>query len=403
MNMTTPLDGLEKITSYAPFSDLKIIDMDTHWSEPMDLWSSRAPASLKNKVPRVMTKDGMANWVIGEEETVIQMASPLSVIGKDAKKIYGGEFFSSTFDEVHEASWDLTKRVQFMDAFGIHAQILYPNVGGIGFTYFRSQDKDLKTAVTQIYNDAAAEIQSDTNGRVLPMAVIPFWDIDHAVKEVERAMGMGLHGIVLGGDVHLADMPDLGQAYWNPLWELCESEQIPVNFHIGGSDLAALNMKNASWPTFGAEAYLALGSSVMYIENARVIGNLIYSGVPERFPKIQFVSVESGLGWLPFYLASLDYQLIETAPSEAVKLSLKPSEYFKRNFHASFWFETETVEASVEALGVDQVMFETDFPHPTCLYPGPLSYLKRSIGGMDAESQRKILQDNAAKLYKIPL
>ena len=133
---------------------------------------------------------------------------------------------------------------------------------------------------------------------------------------------------------------------------------------------------------------------------------MIYSGVPERFPKLKFVSVESGIGWIPFYLEALDYQLVETAPTETSFMSMKPSEYFKRNFYASFWFESalgQSLKNCVDSLGADNIMFETDFPHPTCLYPGPLGFLKRSLAGVDAPIRKKLLQDNAAKLYKVDL
>jgi predicted TIM-barrel fold metal-dependent hydrolase len=400
--MDTTVKPLESITSDPRFADLKVIDVDTHWSEPPDLWTARAPSAFRNKVPRIAEKDGSDFWVIGEEATVIQKASPASVVGKDGSKRIGGDFLASLYGDVHEASWNLVSRVGFMDRLGIQTQILYPNVGGLGYTYFRSDDKALKNLCTAIYNDAAVEIQESTKGRVLPMAVIPFWDIGDALKEIERTHAMGLHGIVLGGDVQTIGMPDLGQDYWTPMWEMCESLGIPVNFHIGGSQLCEQTLKNASWPSFGTESWLALGSAMMYVDNARVIGNLIYAGVPERFPRLKLVSVESGVGWIPFYLQALDYQMTENAPSEAARLSMKPSEYFKRNFYASFWFE-RGLEHVLEYLGTDHVMFETDFPHPTCLYPGPLEHVRASVAHLGTDTRRKLMQDNAARLYKIRL
>ncbi|MBK8972337.1 MAG: amidohydrolase [Hahellaceae bacterium] len=144
----------------------------------------------------------------------------------------------------------------------------------------------------------------------------------------------------------------------------------------------------------------------MFVDNGRVIGNLIFSGVLERFPKLKVCLVESGLGWIPFYLEALDYQLVENAPKETSFMTMKPSEYFKRNFFASFWFETNLgrgLADIVEALGEDNIMFETDFPHPTCLYPEPLEFLQKSLRGIDKSVQRKLLQDNAARVYNIDL
>ena len=112
-----------------------------------------------------------------------------------------------------------------------------------------------------------------------------------------------------------------------------------------------------------------MGSANLFMGNARVVGNMIYSGVPERFPDVKFVSVESGVGWLPFFLEVLDHQMAETAPNELAELSMPPSDYFRRQFYGCFWFERSTVRPTLEYVGAQSLMFETDFPHPTCLDP----------------------------------
>jgi predicted TIM-barrel fold metal-dependent hydrolase len=392
---------IQNITEHPAFSGLKIIDVDTHWSEPVDLWTSRAPAAMKSRVPRIERQGEKLNWVLGEDRTVIMPGSPISVIGTDGTKRRSGDFMASRHGEVHESSTNLKARLEVMDKLGIHAQILYPNVGGSMSTYFKTSDDELRGLMVRIYNDAAAEAQADTGNRILPMAVVPFWNIDEAVSEVVRAHELGMRGVVMGGDPHTANLPDLGTRHWDPLWEVCTDLGMPVNFHIGGSTVAEQTLFSASWPSQGPERWLALGSAIMYIDNARVIGNLILAGVPERFPRIQFVSVESGVGWIPFYLEALDYQAVESARTETAHLSMTPMEYFKRNFYASFWFETASLLPAVEKLGAGRIMFETDYPHPTCLYPSPVDALERSIGGLKPALQRQILQDNAAKLYRI--
>jgi predicted TIM-barrel fold metal-dependent hydrolase len=139
------------------------------------------------------------------------------------------------------------------------------------------------------------------------------------------------------------------------------------------------------------------------MSNARVLGNLIFSGVLERFPDVKFVSVESGIGWIPFFLESLDYQLYESSPSVVDALSMLPSEYFRRQVYGCFWFEHRMVRQVIDALGASQVLFETDFPHPTCLYPDPLGSVTRALDGLDDDVVRRVLQDNAVELYRVPL
>ena len=157
------------------------------------------------------------------------------------------------------------------------------------------------------------------------------------------------------------------------------------------------------WPTLDGERKLAIGSAMMYLSNARTLANLIFSGVLERFPGVKFVSVESGIGWIPFFLESLDYQLYESSPSVVDELSMLPSEYFKRQVYGCFWFEHRMLASVIDALGPSQILFETDFPHPTCLYPDPLTAAAQALEGMPDEVKRQVLQDNAAELYRVRL
>ena len=139
----------------------------------------------------------------------------------------------------------------------------------------------------------------------------------------------------------------------------------------------------------------------MFMSNARIIANLCMSDLFDRFPGLQVASAESGLGWIPFLLETLEYQLAENAAGQ--HYSLTPAEYFARNVYSCFWFERKNIADSVRQVGVDNVMFETDFPHPTCLYPAPLQHAASGLAALDLASRKKILSENAAKVYAIPL
>jgi predicted TIM-barrel fold metal-dependent hydrolase len=113
------------------------------------------------------------------------------------------------------------------------------------------------------------------------------------------------------------------------------------------------------------------------------------------------VSVESGGGWIPFILEALDYEMAENAPKQMAELSLLPSEYFRRQIYATTWFERRDISSVVAAIGADNLLFETDFPHPTCLYPDPLAVADANLAALPAEARRKILGDNAVALYRL--
>jgi predicted TIM-barrel fold metal-dependent hydrolase len=386
-----------------PLEGLKIIDTDSHISEPHDLWSSRAPAGFRHRLPHVVEKDGGRHWVV-EGDVEIGPATPVSVVRKDGTKARGVEFFGWQIEDVHAASSDMRARLAVLDRFGIHAQLIYPNVAGFGNQNFmKVEDTELRKLCATVYNDAMAEIQAESGGRILPMALVPWWKIEDCVGEVLRAKSLGLRGIVMCSDPDSIGLPDLGDDAWTPFWEVCEDQEMPVNFHIAASQTSFNMFGRASWPSMGMRRRLALGSTNLFMENARVIGNLLFSGVLERFPRVKVVSVESGIGWIPFLLEALDYEWEETGSQDEKTLRMPPSEYFRRQVYGCFWFERTAPKLLVDAIGADNLLFETDFPHPTCLYPKVREHLAEVTADWSEAILRKILQDNAAKLYKVDL
>jgi len=381
---------------------IKVIDVDTHLTEPYDLWSARAPARWKDRVPQVKQIGGRPQWVI-DGDTVMRFASPSSVVRTGGDKSRGIEFMKWQIEEVHPGSYDVKARLAFMDSEGIYAQILYPNLLGFGGQRAASLDPELRLVCTQIFNDAMADIQRESGGRIFPMALMPWWDVELAVKETRRCHAMGLKGINTNSSPQDHKIPDLGQRYWDPLWEVCSEFSMPVNFHIGSSTEGMDWYGKASWPCQTEEQKLALGSTMLFMHNAQVFANIIYCGLLERFPKLNFVSVESGVGWMPFLLEALDYELDEAAPHARDFLTMRPSEYFKRQIYACFWFEQKGFRAALDIIGPDNIMFETDFPHPTCLYPKALEHVADTLKGLDFDTRRKLLSANAARVYSIPL
>ena len=385
-----------------PYADLKVIDVDAHITEPDDLWTKRAPAAYAERVPRVIDVDGAPMWSI--DGVLLGRAGGGSVIKGDLVKQPGTEFMRWPHGVSHASAYDMEARVEVMDQLGLYAQILYPNAGGFGSQKFADvKDVELRRLCASIYNEAMIEIQETSGGRLMPMALLPWWDIDGSVAEAHRAAAAGFHGITMCSDPQNRGLPDLGERVWDPLWEVLSEDQLSVNFHIGASQSSMTWFGDSPWPSLDDERKLALGSSMMYLSNARVIANIIYSGVLERFPDLKIVSVESGIGWIPFFLEALDYQRLESMPHAFDYLTMQPSDYFRRQIYGCFWFETASIPLVIDSIGVDNIMFETDYPHPTCLYPDPLERVAKALEGLSAESQRKLLQDNAAELYHVSL
>ena len=398
--MTQPASSAEVEAS---IRSLKIIDTDSHISEPLDLWSSRAPAGYKELLPHVREVDGERHWMVNRDIDLGSVAyNTVSVIRKDGSKATGLEFERWSREEVHVASYDMKARVSLLNDFGLHAQVVYPNLAGFGNQNFlKVEDLELRNLCATVYNDAMAEIQAESGDRILPMALMPWWNVDDCVNEVRRSKELGLRGIVTCSDPDSVGMPDLSDDAWSPFWEVCNDLEVPVNFHIAASQTSLNMWGRAAWPSMGEHRRLALGSVNLFMENARVVSNLLYSGILERFPQVKIVSVESGIGWIPFLLEALDYEWEETDSKSELAVPMVPSDYFRRQIYSTFWFERAAPKKLIEEIGEDNIMFETDFPHPTCKYPDVQEYLADVVADWSETTRRKILQDNAARLYRV--
>jgi uncharacterized protein len=387
-------------------SKIKIIDADTHLTEPHDMWIKRAPASIRDRVPQVKMLDGVRSWVIDGDQSIGTGAHPNSSVLKQGGKVRDlDKFLKLQFEDVHAGSSDVRERLKVMDEAGIYAQIVYPNILGFGGQASARVDPDLRLATVQIYNDAMAELQEESGQRLFPMALLPWWDVAQAVKETERCAAMGLKGININSDPHTSRdeagelLPDLGHEHWYPLWEVCEDRKIPINFHIGASETAIDWMGQQGWPSLPYDLRSGISGAMIFFNNGKVVSNLIYSGILDRYKGLKFVSVESGIGWVPFLMEALDYQLEEIAETKGFEK--KPSEYFRSNFYACFWFEKKDVSEQLHRVGIDNCLFETDFPHPTSLYP--IDNLEERLSALTPEDRAKVLSLNAAKLYNIAI
>ncbi len=377
---------------------IHVIDADTHITEVHDLWTSRASASYRDRVPQVKEVNGELAWYIDGDQRM-GPAQTSCCIRKDGTKSFGFELTKMKIDDIFEGAFSVPSRLAFMDDAGISAQVAYPNLLGFGNQKSMGVDPDLRLVTTQIFNDASAEIQSDSGDRIFPMALLPWWDIKASVAEAERCRAMGLRGINLNSMPEAQGYPVLGDDHWTPLWELCSDYDLPVNFHIGGGMENTDWYGKGSWPTDDLRLKMAFGSSQMPLTNFQILSNILLSRFLEKFPKLKIVSVESGVTWIPFMLESLEYQMQDQGIDYQVPLF----ELFQRQIYACTWFDKRMLPEASRLLGIDNILYETDFPHPTCVYPDPLEFIADAATGFTPEERKKVFGLNAAKLYNIPL
>jgi predicted TIM-barrel fold metal-dependent hydrolase len=383
------------------FDTYKVIDVDTHLTEPPDTWTRSFPVSLHDKVPHIERIDGVDQWMVSGER--IGAPGYYSMAGFDGIMPISTP---KTFDDIHPAMFDAKARLAFLDEEGVDAQILYPNVGGFGNGYFlRLGDRELVAQCVRAYNDFLTDWCSADPARLIPISAVPFWDLDLAISEIERCLDMGHKAINFCNQPQDYGQPPLASKHWDPIWKTVQDAGVPVSFHVGGGSMGTLfeDTANMGWMTNFAKV-----SSMIFMDNMRCMADLIFGGMCHRFPELKFVSVESGVGWLPGALETFDWQWNNGGVrDEHPEYDLTPSEYFRRQLYGCFWFEQHSALAAIDVLP-DNIMFETDYPHPTCMHPGPRTaatrpreYAQKLLGGLPEDVIRKVLYETAAKVYGI--
>jgi predicted TIM-barrel fold metal-dependent hydrolase len=381
--------------------NIRVIDTDTHVTEPPDLWTSRVPRKFVDRVPHVEVhpETGHHHWRIGD--SWLMSVGFYAVAGwKEHPPATPHEL-----EEVDPGAWKAEDRLERMDEYGIFAQVLYPNLIGFESPLFMNLGPELSLVCTQAYNDFITEFASVDPRRLIPIAMVPFWDQDAAVKEMERCAAHGHRGILFANKYEMIGMPSFADPHWDRIYAAAQDMDLSINFHVGFSQsktgsAMAMSQLLANFDPRPAAKATALG----LMSNGDSIATIITSGLCDRFPRLKFVSVESGFGFIPYLLENLDWHW--KGYGAHLKSPMLPSEYFRRQCYGSFWFETSTLP--LLELYPDNFMFETDYPHPTSMSPGPASpaevpkvHIEKHFAGIADEIVRKALHDNAAAVYHL--
>ena len=380
---------------------IRVVDADTHLTEPPDLWTARMPERFRDEAPRVELHEpsGTWRWLIGDRWC--SLVGNYSIAGWPEPM----PSCPPTLADANPACFDAGARLRHMDEYGIYAQVLYPNVIAFeGHAFMALKDEALKLACVRTYNDYQAEFASVAPERFVQVAMLPFWDLDESTRELRRCHELGHRGMLWAATLEKHGLPDFADPHWDPLYRVAQDLGMSVNFHVGVGNTAE-EIEQAMDRTAFEPAYQTQRSSMTFVSNVRTVGVLLTSGLCDRFPELDFVSVESGFGYIPFLLDALDWQWVGTGASDRYPGRMMPSEYFRRQVYAMFWFEKNALPLLADYQ--DNVMFETDFPHPTCLHPGPshspspTEIIERDTKIVGADVMRKVLHDNAARVYHI--
>jgi predicted TIM-barrel fold metal-dependent hydrolase len=361
-------------------NDLSIYSCDDHLdlnSVPVDLWESRLPAALREQGPRVVDHNGAPTWVA---EGRVFGPSGQPPTGKMSAIARTG------VDDDGFRAGDPKRRLEDMDRDHIKASVIYgPSIFGLPL-----RDLELKEACYGAYNDFAVEFNAVDNARLCLLARLPGHHPEYAVSELTRCAAGGHRGAIL--EVFGADLADEG---WARFWAVAEEAALPISFHIGGGT-SKLRLGLTSWkaPAFGSVAPMQLDEPV---------STMMFSGAFERHPGLKVVLAESGLGWLPYFLNRMDHEW-EVWRDGGLDYTLRtpPSELFHRQVLTTF--EDESVGPELIAqLGVDNVMWASDYPHPDSTFPNSTEAIARNLGHLDHDAVQHIVGFNCARLYRFSI
>ncbi len=385
---------------------LKVVDTDTHVTEPPDLWTSRLPSKWAMYAPRVELDPDISEprWRIGE-----WWLTPVAWFSSAGwPEFYPGH--PPTLEEADAGTWNPVERLKRMDEYGIYAAVLYPNLIAFNtYAFMKAKDLEFSLACVRAYNDFITEFASVDRKRLVPISMLPFWDLEAARTEMERCRTMGHPGVLFANKYEQIGLPPFYEPYWDPILSAAQEMEMSINFHIGFSSnntpesSKRLPVTPAAMASLGYNSKNQVKSGALAIMgNADIIAKIVTSDLCERYPELNFVSVESGFGYVPYLLESLDWHCHNYGAQQAG--TLLPSEYFRRQCYGTFWFEKMSLPLLEEY--PDNFMFETDYPHQTSLSPGPASsalrpdkHIASAFSGVPAQIARKVLYENAAKLY----
>jgi predicted TIM-barrel fold metal-dependent hydrolase len=365
----------------------RIISADSHVNPPKELWVKAAPASLRERAPRVESTPQGDFWITDSQIS--------GAIGLDAAAGRKPEEFKAhglTYKDMRPGSYDPTARLADMDLDGVDAEVLY--FGGPVTQYAR--DAELRRFVVRTYNDWMRELSQAAPTRLVGLGHVPLMDLGEGQEELARIAKLGLRGF------HVDPFPDErgGKPLWHeayePFWSLVEETGLPMSFHIVGprNQNVAATFQN---PTPGVkETFIAIAP----ISICEVVSTLVFTGILARHPKLRFVLVECGIGWIPYFLERMDQTFEKHRFWTKSVITEKPSTYWYRQGFATFIRDLAGVAAR-ERAGVGNIMWSTDYPHSDSTWPKSREALAEHFAGVPAADRIRICGGNAAQLYHL--
>ena len=386
-----------------------IVSVDDHVIEPPGVWQDRVPARYKDVAPRIIKEpDGQEYWVYEDKKMVTGGLGAVAGRRKEDITVDG-----YPYSEMRAGCYDPAARLIDMDEAGILASLNFPSIPRFcGQLFWEAKDKDLALLCVRAYNDwMIDEWCATARGRYIPLTIIPLWDPQLAVKEIERTAAKGSHSFCFSENFEPLGLPTIHDSshYWDPVIAAANDMDQVLSIHIGSSSTM---YKVASNSPFMAN--MSMGA----IRPAGCMLSWIFSGMFQRYPDIKIALSEGSIGWIPWFLER-SQQVLETQKHWVAKGQQYPgsaegahavnvdTDVFKidiyddyRNHFYGCFIDDQTGLRMLDVIGEDNVMIETDYPHSDTTWPHSIKLAHERLSGLTEAVQYKILRGNAERLYQ---
>ena len=371
-----------------------IVSVDDHLTEPADLFVNRFPAKLRDRAPRlIITEDGSEAW---QYKNRVYQDNGMSVVAGRPPEEWTLDPLN--FDEMRRSAWDVHARVKDMDLDGIWASLCFPS-GAWGFTgrvLSMNTEEEVGLAAIRAWNSwMIEEWHGAYPERFIPMQLPWFKDPVLAGEEVRRNAERGFTSVSFLESPHLLKLPPITDIkHWEPFFKACEETGTIISMHCGasgfvlqGSPGGGLNVQTSLFP---AGAFCAAV-------------DWVWAGIPALYPNLKIALSEGGIGWVPMAINRLDYVLEHSgAGGDPWTYDVTPSEALRRNFYFCMLDDPATLDQR-HLIGIDHILFETDFPHADSTWPTSQDLLRKRFAGIPRHEAVMMAGGNAARLFRQPL
>ena len=391
----------------------KIVSVDDHVVEPAHVWERWLPAKHREKAPRIERRgigtmrhvgggtyeqtfdpDGPQAdcWVY--EDLVYIHKRHVAAVGFDRDDM---TMSPMTYDEMRPGCYEPKARVDDMELNWVEASLSFPSFPRFcGQTFLEAKDRELAEACVYAYNDwMVDEWCGDSGGRLIPLPIIPLWDVELAAAEVRRNAARGAHAVCFSEIPAVLGLPSIHTGDWDPFFAACAETRTVVCMHIGSS---------SKMPATSADAPVAVAATLSFGNAMSSLTDFLFSGVLVRFPDLKLAYSEGQIGWIPYILERADDVWLEHRAWGGVRdiVPEPPSTYYYRQVFGCFFRDRHGIE-SLQRVGVDNTTFETDYPHTDSTWPHTKKVAQELMAGLPDDVVYKLVRGNAIRMLELDL